>query len=351
MSCESYNIHDLCSFKLINNLRFGGFFPDRNFEYQHFKVDSVDGPSFVINVGKFKPFTKDLISINDKYFVKDNYLFLKDSNGKCAWNIQIKDFDDSQNKIDISASFTGFRKFIKYLAVKNIFVRSLISLHLISRNSALIHSSAVSVNNKAFLFVGRPGVFKTSIVMDFVRNYGAQYLGEENTIINNGMAYPFPLNIKSLEYKMKYFTNENPTNKFQKLQLIKHVFFGKRLNNIPISKPCKIAGVFLIKKGKEFSLKKTGLKKNILAEFLENENSEISLTPTHMLSGVKENYFNEYLNAYTTVDNKSWLNNVWMDLGNIISDCYKNAKIFSVTVPTKFDNNICKGLFKEITID
>ena len=156
MKTESYSIHDLCSFKLISNLRFGGFLADRNFEYQYFKVDDVYEPSFVIKVGDFKPSIDDAIYIDDKYFIRDNYLFLKDSDGKCTWNIQIKDFDGPQNEIDINAVFKGFRKCIKYSALKNIFVRSLVFLHLISRNSALIHSSAVTFDGKAFLFVGRP---------------------------------------------------------------------------------------------------------------------------------------------------------------------------------------------------
>jgi len=179
MKTESYDIHNLCSFKLINNLRFGGFFADRNFEYQYFSVDDVYEPNFVINVGKVKPSTEDIISIDDKYFVKGGYLFLKDRDGKCEWDIQIKYFDDSQIEVNINADFRGFRKCIKYSALKNIFVRSLLSLHLILRKSALIHSSAVSFDGKAFLFVGRPEVFKTSIVMEFIRNFGAQYVGDK----------------------------------------------------------------------------------------------------------------------------------------------------------------------------
>ena len=212
----------------------------------------------------------------------------------------------------------------------------------------MIHSSAVSFDGKAFLFVGRPGVFKTSIVMEFIRNYGAEYLCEENTIISDGMAYPFPLNIKSFEYKMKCFESENPINKFQKLQLIKHVLYGKRLNNIPISKPCKIAAVFLLKKDDSFSITKTELNGNILADFLDNEKLEIGVTPTHMLSGVKENHFDEYINAYTAVVNKSWLRNVWVKLDNIIGDSYRDASIFSVSVPANFNENICRDLFAEI---
>ena len=338
----------MCSFQLINNLRFGGFLADRNFEYQYFRVDDVYEPDFVIKVGEFKPSTEDLVSIDNKYFVKDNYLFSKDRYGKCAWDIQIKDFDVPQSEIDINAAFKGFRGYIKYSALKNIFVRSLIFLHLISRNSALIHSSAVSFDDKAFLFVGRPGVFKTSIAMEFIRNYGAEYLGEENTIIRDGVAYPFPLNLKSFEYKLQHFDDENPSNKFQKLQLIKHVLYGNSFSNVPISKPCKIAGVFLLKKGDSFSVTKTELNGNIFADFLENEKLEIGVTPTHMLSGVKENHFDEYIKAYTAVVKESWLRNIWSELEKIIVDSYKNAGIFSVNVPVNFNKNICKELFAEI---
>lgn len=350
MRTESYNTHNLCSFKLINNLRFGGFLADRNFEYQYFRVNDVCESNFVIKIGEFKPHnTEDIVPIDDKYYVKDGYLFFKDHNRKCSWSIQIKNVDGLQIELDIDASFKGFRKYIKYSALKNIFVRSLISLHLISRKSALIHSSAVSFDGKAFLFVGRPGVFKTSIVMEFIRNYGAQYLGEENTIIRDEMAYPFPLNIKSFEYKLKHFDNENPSNKFQKLHLIKHVLYGRCFNNVPISKPCEIAAVFLLKKSDSFSITKTELNNNILADFLKNEKMEIGVTPAHMLSGVKENHFDEYINAYTAVVKKSWLSDIWVNLENIIVDSYRDASIFSVSVPANFNKNICRALFAEIT--
>ena len=93
---------------------------------------------------------------------------------------------------------------------------------------------------------------------------------------------------------------------------------------------------------------KTELNGNILAAFLDNEKLEIGMTPTHMLSGVKENHFDEYIKAYTTVVNKSWIKNVWVDLGKIIRDSYKNAEVFSVNVPANFNNNICRELFVEI---
>jgi len=311
-------------------------------------VNNVYEPDFVIKYGEFKPYTEGSIFIDDKYFIKEGYLFLKDRYGKCSWDIQIKNFELPKKKVNINATYKGFRKCIKYSSMKNIFVRSLISLHLISRNSALIHASAVCSDGKAFLFVGMPGVFKTSIVMEFIRNYGCEYLGEENTVIKDGVAYPFPLNIKSFEYKLKYFDNENPSSKFQKLQLIKHVLYGKNLNNVPISKPYKIAEVFLLKKGDSFSITKTELNDNILADFLKNEKMEIGVTPTHMLSGVKENHFGEYINAYTAVVKKSWLSDIWVNLENIIVDSYRNASIFSVSVPANFNKNICRALFAEI---
>jgi len=87
----------------------------------------------------------------------------------------------------------------------------------------------------------------------------------------------------------------------------------------------------------------------MLADFLDNEKLEIGVTPTHMLSGVKENHFDEYVNAYTSVVDESWLNNIWGDLESIIFDSYRHASMFSVSVPASFNKNICRELFAEIT--
>lgn len=82
MNTESYNIHNLCSFKLINKLPLGGFLTNRNFEYAYFRVKDTDKPSFVINVGKIKSSTEDAVCINNKFFVTHDSLFSKGGYGK-----------------------------------------------------------------------------------------------------------------------------------------------------------------------------------------------------------------------------------------------------------------------------
>jgi len=348
MNEESYNIHNEISFKLINNFRFGGVFKTINPEYEYFRVKETKNPDFIITVGAFEPNFKNTKIINDKYFIKYNYFFTNDVYSKNIWNIQIRNLEGQKTDVNLNANVKGIRKLSKYTVLKNIFVRPLITQNLISKNCALIHSSAVNINEKGIMFVGRPGVFKTSIVMDLIKNFNAKYLGEENTLIKENLAYPFPLNLKSFDYKLKYFKNENPSGKIQKLKLSKYVLFGKKPISVSISKPCKIFAVLVIEKGEKFSITKDNLNKDIVDKLLVNEQLEIGIPPTHSFSRVKRNNYDLYLKAYSSVYTKSNINNIWERLRYIIMDSFKNASIYSVTVPKQYNVNITKEIIKNI---
>jgi len=345
MEAESYDIHNFCSFKLINSLRLGGFLASRNIEYEHFRTGNISKPHFVIRVHDLNRIKENSDFADDEYLIIKDRFSAKNGSGSCMWVIKIRGLDDFVNVIDLYGHVSGLRKLFKYTALKNIFVRSLISLHLIKCGCALVHSSAVSVGEKAFLFVGRPGVFKTSLAMEFIRKYGAEYLGEENSIIRKGIAYPFPLNIKSFEYKLKWFRNEKPRSKQEKLCLIRYVLCDKSRNKVPISKPCKIEGVFFLKSGDRFSIRKAELNKEMLIDLVKNEKLEIGLTPTHMLSSVKKNFFDRYISAYGSVFKESFVGEMWMYLEQIFVDSFSNALLFYVSMPRDFNSSISKDLY------
>jgi len=154
---ESYNVHDIIKFNLINKMRCGGILKGINTEYDYFKTNVlIDAPDFSINIYDYNSlFYKSKIKIS-KFIKSGDYYFHSD-------------LDDEQKLIDtlrVRYNLKGIRNFIGYTTLKNIFVRSLLSLHLINRNCTLVHGGGVSHKGEASIFVGRPGVFKTTIVMN-----------------------------------------------------------------------------------------------------------------------------------------------------------------------------------------
>jgi hypothetical protein len=345
---QSFNIHDIVSFKLINHLSRGGLMQKFNPEYSYFEVDNTNDPDFLIHIGDYTPDMKGILQHDNRYYIKKNFFYTEEFyNKSCSWNILINDIEESCSQIFLDGQINGFRNLFKYSVLKNIFVRPMITQHLIRNNAALIHSCAASYNGKGFLFAGRPGVFKTSIILDLIRKYGAEFIGEENSVIKDGYVYSFPLNIKSLEYKINHFKDEKPSGKIQKAKLAKYVLNNRNETKIAIAKPCKIGSVAYIKKGKEFSIKEDSLD-NLMSDFIENEILEIGIPPTHTFTGIENNYYYQYLKSYNSVISDSTLKNLWNNLTDIIKKSYRNAKIYSIIVPPNYDENISENIVKEI---
>ena len=51
--------------------------------------------------------------------------------------------------------------------------------------------------------MGEAGVFKTTLAIKLMNDYGYDFLGEENVIIGNGKCYPYPFNYQSFLYKKR----------------------------------------------------------------------------------------------------------------------------------------------------
>ena len=213
-------------------------------------------------------------------------------------------------------------------------------------DSALVHSAAFRLNNKSVILAGRPGVFKTSILMDAIRDYNASFIGEENCLIHNGSVFPFPLNIDSISYKINNYKDENPSGKLQKLQLGMHLIKNSSKmdsHSIVIPAPSKIDVVYYLTKGEKFNLEEVSYE-NILPSLIENEELELSIPPTHTLSGIKYNYFKEIMMEI----NDNYIDNFKSDLARIFSENLKESRCFRITSPEKYDLSITNEIIRSI---
>jgi len=313
---ENYNIHDVVKFQLVNeNIR--GIFHNFNPEYEYFKVNENLKLDFRITLtNKITESNR----IDKKYTFRKNYK---------KWEIEIVEYKNSFIDIKIVPHLKGIYKVISYSALKSLYIRSLIYYCLIKKGSTLVHSSGININNKAYLFVGRPGVFKTSLLMDFLRNANATFLGEENTILHNGKIYSFPFHIKSLAFRIKHYKNENPQTIFHKLWQVSSLLSKSKIK-LPISEPCKLDKVFFIEKNTDFSCVNSTLS-SLHGKFVENELEELNIKCNLRLSaGIKDNLFSDFLIE----------NNILSEIKNKLSEIFynelTNCNIYNITMPNKY---------------
>ena len=190
------------------------------------------------------------------------------------------------------------------------------------------------------------GVFKTSLVMDSIRDYNAQYFGEENILVNNDLVYPFPLNKSSFDYKLINFKNENADYKLQKYFLMMSLLFGKKFSFKIPQEPSKIDKIFYLTKGESFSLKSIDRDK-MIQNMIFNEISELNIPPTHNLSGIKQTGFSEILKEYDNLIENSLNLNIISKMKTIFSRLITKSSLYEITMPNKYSKKLLNKIINE----
>jgi hypothetical protein len=192
---KSYNIHNIVSFKIVDNRSaFGRLFSELEDEYEYFEVEEVADPDFVIYVGKFIPENRDSYSLDDIYTVKKGYLFSRDSYKLDKWKLQIAGLDDKRTTFHLSSNLFGNMHLSRF---SNFFIY----LKITEKGYPLVHASAVSKNNKAYLFPSSSGGGKTSLALYFVER-GYQFLADNLVILKDANVLSFPSPLRMFTYNL-----------------------------------------------------------------------------------------------------------------------------------------------------
>jgi hypothetical protein len=341
MIIENYRIYDFLEFQIRTN--FNNIRPfNRNIEYEYFlcKKNKVS-PSFIINSG----FKNNLHNENQEYCYSSKVI-----KKKYNYTIKINGLYNDKTILDIDVDYKQWRHYFAAYVSKNLYVRSLITLHLLRNNSTLIHGGGITLKGKAILFAGRPGVFKTSLIMDSIRDYGAKYFGDENVLINNGKMYPFPLNLQSFIYKVNNYKTENAKNKIQKLALWGTLLLNAKQSKEIIAFPSKVKAIVYIEKGTSFEIKEIDRLEAYQALYF-NEIEELNIAPTHSLSGIKYNDFYNHLLNYEKKHKGTFQYNFTEKFKTIVSNFVDNTKTYKVTVPKKYSKDLLCKILRTLKIE
>ncbi|AGB04689.1 hypothetical protein AciM339_0809 [Aciduliprofundum sp. MAR08-339] len=342
---EHYNIHNIIKFQINKEKK--DFFWDLNPEYEYFKVDYVEKPDIIVNVGDFKPSIEDTYIVDGKYYIKWNYLFLRDD----KYDVEINGLEMKGPIIlNIKPKPKGLRRLWPILATQNIFLRPLIWLLFIKKGKILIHGGGVGFNNKGILLAGRAGVYKTTITMVLVKK-GFGFLGDENIILGENEILPYPFNIRSYEFKLHYLGREE-VNGINKIRLFKYLSRDEKLYNLNIfNNGCKLEMGYII----ERSLKQN--KKLIIdnisrEDFLKkleiSEKIEMNISPTHTFSEVPCHNFGKLLDAYIYANPNTALKDIWSRVINIMRQNIKTKEIYKIILPLKYEKFIGDLIYDHI---
>jgi len=227
---QNYNIHDILKFQICSDKKFG-FRALQNLRFSCFQVEQVEKPDIVLNIGKFTPSNENCYLVDYKYYVRDNYFYCRDSEGKVSWELEIKGLEQGDIIINLHLSKRFHMQPVDLLRIPLFFPQAfllrIIEHKLSTKGYFLTHSAAVSKDNQAYLLSGRAGSFKTSLCMDFVRRGGFTCLGDDRAILQQDRVFGFPVNSAIFEFMVKRLPDETHFGVQKQVQFVTGYLRGK----------------------------------------------------------------------------------------------------------------------------
>ncbi len=345
----NYNLHDLLKFKIqtkskLNLLR------DINFFFSYFECKEVQDPDIILKIGKFTPSNQDCTLVDHKYWIKDNYFYCKDQEGKAKWEVEIFGFASGRATINFNGHVSGIEQILipDYLA-QNIILRPLIELKLFEKGYISIHGLGLEKDGDAYIFAARGGAHKTRIAMDLMRNGGYRLIGDDRMIVGKEYVFSYPLFFNLVRFRAENMDDEHISTISDKLKMIGYLNSkegGKKGTEI-IADKSKLKKIFLIarKEGQE-NLKCKTLNPEEFSKRIVNSNKMEMLS-----SGVSQLAFipfMRYMLAYSYVFPESKIARYWSNLKVKLKESLENIPLYQIDLPERYNERYLEKMFSRI---
>jgi hypothetical protein len=191
-----YNIHNLLKIRIDNISRH--LVKDLNLRYHYFEDKSGENPDILVTIGPFKPDLKDCFCLDRKFYIKKNYIYLRDSDKGLKWEAEIYDIEKDTLRISFNHHFRNFLTFPWFLfpdLIMELYIlQPIIEWRLLLKGYFLLHAGAVCKDGMATLIVGRGGSGKTQVVIDLLRK-GFELISDDMVILKDKQVLSLPLSL------------------------------------------------------------------------------------------------------------------------------------------------------------
>lgn len=328
---SDFNIHNVFQFRVVGENRKLFKFVENEFSF--FKVRRIRRPDLILRIGKFIPKIRGCTVINNKYYVKENYLFCRDSYKIVKWEVQFHGLDKERTIVDFNGNYFAASFLVQYI------IEPLIRLKTIQKGFIFLHSSSISDGSNAAIFPASKGIGKTSTILNFLRN-GGIYLSDDFVIISKDKrVLSYPTTIHLFDYNIKHcpFVWNNLSLK-RKVELkLKNLIYKLTLGyaqfpvyislletfpHAKIQDSCRLKLVVFLKKvkGEKLRLKKIKNLKKLIEGLIH-------------LNKFEDFHFSEYARAYSCIFPGSKIAKRWLYLRKNLFLAFQNVLCYELTVP------------------
>ena len=341
----NYNIHNLLTMKIR---RYGNLDLTGDLRYSYFATsDCPDNPDIILNIGPFTPSLEGTETIAHKYYVRDNYFYCKEKGSTSKWEIEILGFEKGNTVINFSGRYAGIRGWVFPAFMAQEFLIPIIEYKLARKNYFLLHGGAVCKDNAGYVFTGRPGVWKTSLLLDLMRTNEYKFLGDDRIIVSEEKdVLSFPTSLFLFNYTLKNSRNEQ-RNTFDNIRILIQVLIHRAENNSlnPIAKSCSMKKIIFVSRKNNQNihtasiLLQEGLQKiitNNLAESVESTKK----------SPVGQYFIYKQIYSLIFPDNDLVKHYDRMNYG--LQKIALESPITEITLPFRYDQTVLDAVKKQI---
>jgi hypothetical protein len=316
-------------------------------EYAAFEVKSIKNPNLTVIIGKFNPNNKECYLLDQKYYVKKDYIYFEDKSVNGAkWETEITGFENQNIVAKINCKNKR-----AYMVILGYIVEFLINYLMLLKGYSLVHAAGVTKSGQAYIFPARGSAGKTTLTLNLV-NKGYEYLGDDYVILhkNNVLSYGTSLHIFNYHLKIlnKIFNERLSTS--QKINIkLRNLFYlvtNKRLlYRIKIKDLIPSAEVKNDSKIKSliFLIRKTGIKSPAFRKIPKKDAIKMLISIMKLECNHSTRY---YLDAYSIVFPNSKLAGHWDRLREYY-DKNLNKQSYSIETP-EYSTKVIEEIYKFI---
>jgi hypothetical protein len=344
----NYTLHDIIKFRIIRDK--GYSLRDLiNLKFSVFEVEYADDPDITLNIGKFTPSNENCYLVDYKYYIKENYFYCRDSEGKAEWEVEILGFEDGETIVNFNGRIKGFQSIMNPDFIAQNLLLRIIEYKLGRKGYLFAHSAGISKNEQAYVFAGRGGSFKTSLCMDFIRKARFEFLGDDRVILHKDKVFSFPMGLRVFGFMCDHLPNEDSWNISNKARFAKCLWDTKSKKDSPVKmgKPSKLKSLlFIVKTNKVVTTIREISLKEAVDRLITNNRLEdfISLGGRGINSGPHL----KYALAYTYIFPDSPIATQKEFSEKVFKDILENVPIHEIGISNNYNLNVFNGLHRFI---
>ena len=215
-----YNIHDIVTFRVVTK---GGpwdrIFSSWDIELRGFELHSLDtgNPDFVILMDRFTPINQNCAVLDNDYYIKKDYLYSRDYYKYAKWQVEMSDFEQGNTRVRIHSNLLG------KMLIPELIINPLIWFKLNEKGYPIVHGSAVTKDDEAYIFAGQGASGKSTIALSLVER-GFKLLSEHFVLLDKGTVLSFPTPFHIMDFNLAPILKNNMSPKHKASFQLKQLF-------------------------------------------------------------------------------------------------------------------------------